>query len=91
MVQRVLELAVLMQRARLRSVLVFTAEVSLVPFGSLAPADIDSSLVFKIVEPFWHTKTVTAGRVLNRIAVDYELMAHALEGIHETNRSVGRG
>jgi hypothetical protein len=28
---------------------------------------------------------------LKRIAVDYELMAHALEGIHETNRSVGRG
>jgi integrase len=35
--------------------------------GKLAPADIDQPLVFKVVEPIWKTKTVTAGRVLNRI------------------------
>jgi hypothetical protein len=29
--------------------------------------------------------------ILKRIAVDYEHMAHALEGIDETNKSVGRG
>src|SRR5258708_2361695 len=37
--------------------------------GKLAPADIDQPLVFKAVEPIWKAKTVTAGRVLNRIEV----------------------
>ncbi len=41
--------------------------------GKLAPADIDQPLVFKVVEPIWKSKTVTAGRVLNRIecVLDY--------------------
>ena len=35
--------------------------------GRLPVAAIDKALVLKVVEPIWHTKTVTADRVRNRI------------------------
>jgi integrase len=37
--------------------------------GKLAPADIDSAIVMKVIEPIWKTKTVTASRVLDRVAM----------------------
>jgi integrase len=37
--------------------------------GELAPADIDQSLIFKIVEPLWKSVPITGGRVLDRIRV----------------------
>jgi integrase len=37
--------------------------------GSLSPADIDSAIVMRLIEPLWKTKTVTAGRVLDRIGM----------------------
>jgi integrase len=43
--------------------------------GKLAPADIDSALVMKVVEPLWKTKTVTASRVLDRIALVLDFAA----------------
>jgi integrase len=45
--------------------------------GGLAPADITSAMVLKIVQSIWLTKTVTAGRVLNRIerVLDYATTA----------------
>jgi integrase len=36
-------------------------------FGSLAVQDIDTSLVMKVLEPIWKTKTETASRVRGRI------------------------
>lgn len=35
--------------------------------GSLPVADVDTTLVLKIIEPIWHTKTETAKRVRGRI------------------------
>jgi integrase len=45
--------------------------------GALAPADVDSAIVLNVVKPIWEKKTVTAGRVLNRIAqvLDYATSA----------------
>jgi integrase len=37
--------------------------------GQLAPAAIDSATVMKLVTPIWMSKPVTAGRVLDRVAV----------------------
>jgi integrase len=45
--------------------------------GKLAPADIDSAAILKIVEPLWGVKTVTAGRVLNRIEAVFDYCATA--------------
>ncbi len=36
-------------------------------FGSLSVSAIDTALVLKIIEPLWHTKPETAGRVRGRI------------------------
>ena len=45
--------------------------------GALAPADVDSAIVLNVVKPIWEKKTVTAGRVLNRIGqvLDYATSA----------------
>ena len=45
--------------------------------GALAPADVDSAIVLNVVKPIWEKKTVTAGRVLNRIeqVLDYATSA----------------
>jgi integrase len=40
--------------------------------GKLAPADIDSALVMKVIEPHWKTTTVTASRVLDRVAMIWD-------------------
>ena len=37
--------------------------------GKLAPSDIDSATVMKLITPLWSTKTVTASRVLDRIGM----------------------
>jgi hypothetical protein len=37
--------------------------------GNLSPADIDSAVVMRLIEPLWKTKTVTAGRILDRIGM----------------------
>ena len=36
-------------------------------FGALPVQEIDTGLVMKVIEPLWTTKTVTAGRIRNRI------------------------
>jgi integrase len=36
-------------------------------FGKLPVSDVDTALVLKVLEPIWHTKTVTAGRLRQRI------------------------
>jgi integrase len=43
--------------------------------GALAVADIDAPAILKAIEPIWLCKTVTAGRVLNRVQVilDYAI------------------
>ena len=38
-------------------------------FGDLAPAEIDTGLVLKVLEPIWTTKTETASRLRGRIEV----------------------
>ena len=43
--------------------------------GRLAPADIDSAAILKVVEPLWQTKTVTASRVLNRLEAVFDYAA----------------
>ena len=45
--------------------------------GALAPADVNSAIVLNVVKPIWEKKTVTAGRVLNRIeqVLDYATSA----------------
>jgi integrase len=45
--------------------------------GRLAPADVDSGAILKIIEPLWGEKTVTAGRVLNRIEAVFDYCATA--------------
>jgi integrase len=37
--------------------------------GKLAPSDIDSATIMKLVTPIWTTRTVTAGRVLDRVGL----------------------
>jgi integrase len=37
--------------------------------GALAPADIDSAVVMRLIEPHWKVRTVTASRVLDRIGM----------------------
>jgi integrase len=37
--------------------------------GKLAPADIDSGMVMRLIEPLWKAKTITASRILDRIAL----------------------
>ena len=43
--------------------------------GKLAPAAIGSATVLKVIEPLWHEKTVTAGRVLNRLEAVFDYCA----------------
>jgi integrase len=40
--------------------------------GRLAPSEIDSALVMKVVEPYWKTHTVTISRTLDRIAMVWD-------------------
>jgi integrase len=40
--------------------------------GRLAPADIDSAIVMKVIEPIWTTRTVTASRILDRIGMVWD-------------------
>jgi len=40
--------------------------------GRLAPSDIDSAIVMKVVEPIWTKRTVTASRILDRIAMVWD-------------------
>ena len=40
--------------------------------GKLAPADIDSAAILKIIEPLWTTKTVTAGRIVARLTAVFD-------------------
>jgi integrase len=42
-------------------------QYALPTLGKLAPKDIDQPLIFRIIEPLWREKTVTAGRLLERI------------------------
>jgi integrase len=37
--------------------------------GGLAPQDIDSAVVMRLIEPLWKVKTETAGRILDRIGM----------------------
>jgi integrase len=43
--------------------------------GKIAPADIDSATVMKVVQPMWKPRTVTASRVLDRIAMALDYAA----------------
>jgi integrase len=45
------------------------AAYALPAIGRLAPADIGSATIMKLMTPIWTTKTVTAGRVLDRVAL----------------------